>query len=52
MDDEAKIQILLAEIKRINQSLLKTEDTYIKKMEKLNSQLIGFKEAFEILKSR
>jgi hypothetical protein len=52
MDNENKMQILMTEIKRIEQSLEKSEESYSKKMEKLNKQLIGFQEAFKILKSK
>jgi hypothetical protein len=52
MDNENKMQMLITEIRRIEQSLVKTEDNYVKKTERLNGQLIGLQEAVKILKNR
>ena len=50
MDNEKKAQLLTAEIKKLEESLVKSEDNYIKRMERLNNQLIGLQEAVKILK--
>jgi hypothetical protein len=52
MDNENKMQVLVAEIRRIEQTLEKSEESYNRKVERLTNQLISLQEAVKILKNK